>query len=89
MLALPEPTRGGSLDLLRQLLHLDSERLWMLVIGWLLGTLAPRGPYPVLTLLGEQGSGKTTVGRLLRGLVDPHMAALRGLTAARSSSRRS
>ena len=41
------------------------------MIAYLLAALRPRGPYPVLALIGEQGTAKTTFIRLLRSLVDP------------------
>ena len=48
-----------------------------LVVAWLLSTLRPRGPYPLLALFAEQGSGKSTAGKLIRSLVDPNAAPLR------------
>src|SRR5690606_22624874 len=38
---------------------------------------SPRGPYPLLALFAEQGSGKSTAGKLIRSLVDPNSAPLR------------
>ena len=64
------------MDQLRGFLNLD-DNAWRLVISWLVATLRPRGPYPVLALFAEQGSGKSTIGRLLRELVDPNAAPLR------------
>lgn len=80
MLPLPVPEPGGDLALLRKYVNLpegthDSE--WILLVGWLVGTLHPTGPYPILILQGEQGSGKSFAARLLRALVDPNVAALR------------
>jgi hypothetical protein len=51
----------------------------MLILGWILGTFMPKGPYPVLALYGEQSSGKTTTSRGLRSLTDPHSTPLRSL----------
>jgi hypothetical protein len=76
MLALPMPEPGGKVDLLREFLNVD-DVTWCLVIAWLVASLRPRGPYPLLALFGEQGSGKSTAGRLLRDLVDPNAAPLR------------
>jgi len=76
MLPLPAPEPGGSIDLLRGFLNVD-EDTWRLVVAWLVATLCPRGPYPALALFAEQGSGKSTTGRLLRELVDPNAAPLR------------
>ncbi len=76
MLALPAPEPGGTVEQLRSFLNLD-DNAWRLVISWLVATLRPRGPYPILALFAEQGSGKSTIGRLLRELVDPNAAPLR------------
>lgn len=73
--ALPIPERGGSLEALRPFLNLANEEAWKLCIGWLIGTLNPRGPYAHLFLLGEQGSGKSSLLRVLRTFVDPAYAA--------------
>jgi len=76
MLALPAPEKGGNVDLLRAFLNLD-DNAWRLVLSWLVATLRPRGPYPILALFAGQGSGKSTIGRLLRELIDPNAAPLR------------
>ena len=51
----------------------------MLVTAWLLATFRNHGPYPVLVLMGEHGTAKSTFSEILRGLVDPNTAALRTL----------
>jgi len=76
MLPLPTPEPGGSVDQLQDFLNLD-EIAWRMVIAWLVATLRPRGPYPILALFGEQGSGKSMTARLLRELTDPNTAPLR------------
>jgi hypothetical protein len=75
--SLPRPVRGGSLELLRELINVPDEGSWRLLVGWLLFTLSPTGPYPVLILHGEQGSAKSTAERVLRSLVDPNHSPLR------------
>lgn len=75
---LPRPVRDGQLDDLRSLLNLATDRDWILTLAWLLGTMRPDGPYPVLALTGEAGSAKTSLGKVLRYLVDPNAAPLRG-----------
>ncbi len=77
LLPLPDPLRGGRLDPLRSLLNLGSAEDWLLVVGWLLGCLYPRGPRAILQLLGEQGSAKSTQARTLRCCVDPNVVPLR------------
>lgn len=74
---LPLPERGGGLAPLLDLLPLRDRRDVALVLGWLVGTLSPRGPYPILVLAGAKGAGKSTAARLLKALVDPQEAPLR------------
>ncbi len=77
MSGLPRPTRGGSVDQLRQFVNVTSESDWTLLQAWLIAALRPRGPYPILVEHGEQGSAKSTTARVLRALVDPSTAPLR------------
>jgi hypothetical protein len=76
-LALPEPERGGTLEELRSFLNLPDEHAWRLLVAFLVMCLQDQGPYPILILLGEQGSAKSTAARLLRRLLDPVKAPLR------------
>jgi energy-coupling factor transporter ATP-binding protein EcfA2 len=76
MHALPMPVRGGALDTVREFLTVDDDG-WRLIAAWLVNTLRPDRPFPVLALHGEQGSGKSTQCRMVRGIIDPNTAALR------------
>jgi hypothetical protein len=76
MRELAAPVRGGSLDELRPFVNASKED-WPLLMGWELAAVRPRGPYPVLTLHGEQGTAKTTTVRVLRELVDPNEVDVR------------
>jgi hypothetical protein len=80
MQALPVPERAGDgPDRFWSYLHAtDSCR--PLMLAWAVAALAGKGPFPVLTIHGEQGSAKTNTARFLRGLIDPAKAALRGLS---------
>ena len=77
MLPLPLPLSGGNVNSLRRFLNLASEENWVLLVSWLIATFRPTGPYPMLVLGGEQGTGKSTACRLLRRIVDPNIADLR------------
>ena len=78
MLPLPEPTRGGRIAMLRRHLNVTDEQ-FILVCACLLAAMRSRGPYPVLVLNGEEGSGKSTVVRRLRALCDPSKVPIRTL----------
>jgi hypothetical protein len=76
---LPRPVEGGSVELLRELLNLQSFADLKLVVGWALMALRPRGPYPVLVLQGEPGSAKSTATEIVKKLIDPTLPNLRSL----------
>jgi hypothetical protein len=73
---LPTPARGGDLAPLRDLLNVD-EAGFRLVVAWLVAALFPEIPHPILALVGEQGTAKSTAARLVVSLVDPSPAPLR------------
>jgi len=78
-LALPVPEHNGDVEALRPFLNAASDDDFRLIVGWCLMALNPfGGPYPVLVLQGVQGSAKSTTARILRLLLDPHQAPLRG-----------
>ena len=63
MLPLPIPVTGGSVIELRRFVHMvDGE--WTLFVAWLVAAFRPKGPYPVLDIQGEHGSGKSTACRM-------------------------
>jgi len=73
---LPTPEFDGSVDDLRHFVNVRDEQTMMRLIGFLLMSFHPSGPYPVLNIHGEQGSAKSTVTRIVLDLVDPHKAGL-------------
>jgi hypothetical protein len=79
MQALPMPLRGGSIEVLRLFLNVKTDAEFVLVVACVLACLRNRGPYPVIALLGEQGSAKSTFSAILRALLDPNTAPLRAL----------
>jgi hypothetical protein len=80
MRSLPEPKRGGTIEALRPLINVKDDRDFILVTAWLLAALRPQGPYPILAPIGEAGTAKSTLARILRALVDPNKAPLRSLS---------
>lgn len=77
MRALPKPQPGGSLLRLRKLINIGDDDNWIILVAWLIAACRPNGPYPVLVLLGEQGSAKSTLERILRLILDPSDAPVR------------
>ena len=77
MESLPIPIGGGSIEELRSFVNVNSDDDFMLLVAWLVGCLRPTGPYPILVLNGEQGTGKSTLANILRRLIDPNIAATR------------
>ena len=76
MSALPIPSNlenpsEGWLSLIMGLGDTKEEKL---IIAWLLGCFMPNGPFPLLVLQGEQGTGKSNLASMLRSLVDPNNA---------------
>lgn len=76
MRPLPNPVVGGDVNQLRSFLNVSDEE-WPLVLTWILAAFRRRGPFPILTLNGEQGSCKSSTSAVLRNLVDPNAAPLR------------
>lgn len=79
MQALPEPVKGGDVSELRKFLNVEEDATWTLIVCWLVMTFHPSGPYPILSVCGEQGSAKTTACRMLRIVIDPNKADLRAV----------
>lgn len=78
MLALPMPFQGGALDELRNLRKFSDDN-WALIASWIVSAARPDGSYALLSLTGEQGSGKSTIARQIRSVIDPHEVAQRSL----------
>lgn len=73
---LPLPRMGGTLDQLFGLLNIAPEDRTTLT-AWLIAAYVPDIPHPILTLAGEQGTGKSSTAKLLAQLVDPSPVPLR------------
>jgi hypothetical protein len=68
---LPMPERGGSVEELFPFLNLRRHSQKQLAVCFIIQALLPRGPYPLMVLEGEQGSGKTSFARVLGQFIDP------------------
>ncbi len=81
MLPLPNPVRDSQgWSRLRSLVNVGDEADYRLLVGVILAYLSGIGPFPVLLLRYNPGSGSTTLSRIVRALVDPNHAPLRGIS---------
>ena len=77
MRALPTPRPGGRLEDLRRLINCPDDAPFALVRAWLAQALRAGGPFPLLVLLGEQGSAKSTTAGSSSRLLDPRALDVR------------
>lgn len=68
---LPRPKQNGSLESLRSLVNFATQDDYILTIAWLVAAMNPSGPFPILALSSEHGSGKSTLTTILQRLLDP------------------
>src|SRR5215216_2998021 len=69
--ALPDPEAGGSLDVLDGLINLKSERDRRLFKAYLVTVPLEHVGRQIFNASGAMGSGKTTIQRLIKRLLDP------------------
>lgn len=75
--ALPEPVPDGDLERLWEFVNVNPADQ-QLILSWLAGAYLLVGlPCPILALLGEQGTAKTSAMRTLLSLIDPSPAPVR------------
>ena len=77
MRPLPTPAAKGDIVPLWRLTNIpETDR--PLVLAWIMEAYRSDTPYPVLELIGEQGSAKSTTQETIRYFVDPNRVMLRG-----------
>ena len=77
MRALPTPQPGGRIDMLREFVNL-SDSDFVLFVAVLLDAFRS-GKHPILNLVGEFATAKSTLAKIFKKLVDPDETELRGL----------
>ena len=76
--ALPEPVRGGDLRLVLRHVNVRDPASQVLLLCWLVAAFVPDIPIPVMVFHGPAGSAKTTSHKVIKRLIDPSEAAVRG-----------
>jgi hypothetical protein len=76
---LPIPQRGGSVQLLRDFVNVQSDSEFVLLVGYIVAVLRPNAAYPVLVITGEHGTCKSTCINLIVRLTDPRSPEQRSL----------
>lgn len=76
---LPEPEAGEIIETLRAFVNVESDADFQLLLAWVAAGFRPIGPYPILILIGQQGSSKSTLERICKLLVDPNVSPIRSL----------
>ncbi|WP_051079910.1 hypothetical protein [Thioalkalivibrio thiocyanodenitrificans] len=74
--ALPEPERGADMSILWDMLNV-AENDRPLVAAWLTSAFFGEIAHCVLSFMGEQGTGKTTAGKMLIRAIDPGPVPIR------------
>lgn len=77
MLPLPIPVECTDTYLLRKYINIEDED-WPLVAAWIIASMSPIGPKTILVLISQAGSGKSTQLRVVKRIIDPAVAELRG-----------
>ena len=70
---LPNPRHDGDPRKLQSLLNLD-DLTYDLTMAYILNAMKPGGPFFVLLVEGEQGSGKSFFTQIIKRIVDPNRA---------------
>ncbi len=75
MQPLPIPAIPGDITPLFRFINTSWDHM-ILIVSWLVMALLGIVPCPALCIEGEQGSGKSTLCRMLRWLIDPSLPAI-------------
>lgn len=73
----PRPEPGGTLEDLWQLVNVAEADRPLVLAGMIAALIRPEIPHPIMSLFGEQGSGKSSGARTFVAFTDPSAVPLR------------
>ncbi len=79
MAALPYPKAGGKIEKLKKYINIVGQKDFILVVAFILVCFHPSGPFPIITIMGEQGSAKSTLMRVIKAIVDASTVPCRSM----------
>lgn len=86
-LALPDLGGDGGdalegMDLLKSYINLEDQDSYLILITWAAYSLYGCRGFPILSLVGSAGSGKSETARMLRQLIDPNTLPLGSIASS-------
>lgn len=76
------PVQGGDVKKLLQFVNLAKPSEQILFLVYVISCFIPNIPHPIAVFYGPQGAAKTTLGRMLRSIVDPSTLATLSMPAS-------
>lgn len=76
MLSLPFPVRGkGNIHDLKKFIRAENDdNKFILTVAYIVQCFFYEGPFPILVIVAEPGSGKTFTTLIIKKIIDPHEA---------------
>lgn len=73
--AFPLPVPRGNIGKLKRFFNLADDNEWQLLVSSIITAFRGAGPYFIVILIGEEGSAKSTVARVIKAITDPSITA--------------
>lgn len=74
-LQFPKLAKSGDIKILKEILGLD-DKSWHKILFFMISSLMPKSAKPILTFCGSPGSGKTTIAKIIKFILDPETSGV-------------
>jgi hypothetical protein len=71
------PQKCEDPEIFRKYLNIKDDVDYRLMLSCLVAYMHPEGNYPLLTLMGQQGTAKSTAAKMIKSLIDPSHPSIR------------